>query len=108
MACWTSGEQHRSTVFNWSLQRSQASFATTATMFRAAALTAFIYLATVAAQQAGTQTAETHPPLTWSQCTSSGCTSVQGSVTLDANWRWVHDTAGYTVSGSLTFQTNIS
>ena len=67
-------------------------------MFRAAALSAFVYLATVAAQQAGTQTAETHPSLTWAQCTSSGCTNVQGSVTLDANWRWVHNTAGYTVS----------
>ena len=67
-------------------------------MFRATALSAFVYLAAVTAQQAGTQTAETHPSLTWSQCTSSGCTSVQGSVTLDANWRWVHDVGGYTVS----------
>ena len=66
-------------------------------MIRAAALSAFVYLATVAAQQAGTQTAETHPSLTWAQCTASGCTNVQGSVTLDANWRWVHNTAGYTV-----------
>ncbi|KAH9920229.1 glycoside hydrolase [Epithele typhae] len=65
-------------------------------MFRAAALSAFIYLATVAAQQAGTSTTETHPPLQWSQCTSSGCTTVQGSVVLDANWRWVHNVGGYT------------
>ena len=75
-------------------------------MFRAAALSAFVYLATVAAQQAGTQTAETHPSLTWAQCTASGCTNVQGSVTLDANWRWVHDTAGYTVSATPTTSSN--
>ena len=81
-------EQHQPTVFSSSVF---------SVMFRTAALTAFVYLATVAAQQAGTQTAETHPALTWSQCTSSGCTEVQGSVTLDANWRWVHDVGGYTV-----------
>ncbi|CAL5873041.1 uncharacterized protein PFLUO_LOCUS7310 [Penicillium psychrofluorescens] len=48
-------------------------------------------LATVNAQQAGTLTAETHPSLTWSRCTSGGsCTSQTGSVVIDANWRWVH------------------
>ncbi len=66
-------------------------------MFRKAALVAFSLLAVACAQQAGTQTAETHPPLTWETCTTGGtCTSNAGSVTLDANWRWVHTTTGYT------------
>jgi cellulose 1,4-beta-cellobiosidase len=31
------------------------------------------------------------------QCTSSGgCTSAQHSIVLDANWRWLHTTTGYT------------
>ncbi|KAG8722496.1 Exoglucanase 1 [Ceratobasidium sp. 395] len=55
-------------------------------------------LASVRAQQAGTQTAETHPSLTWQKCTKSGgCQpQSQGKVVLDANWRWVHTTSGYT------------
>jgi cellulose 1,4-beta-cellobiosidase len=49
------------------------------------------------AQQVGTNTAETHPKLTWQKCTKSGgCTTVNGSVVLDANWRWTHITSGYT------------
>lgn len=43
------------------------------------------------AQQIGTLTAEVHPPLTWETCTAPGsCTTIDGSVTLDANWRWTH------------------
>lgn len=48
------------------------------------------------AQQAGTLTTETHPPLTVSQCTSSGCTTSQQSIVIDANWRWLHTKTGYT------------
>ncbi|KAI2624774.1 cellulose 1,4-beta-cellobiosidase [Xylaria nigripes] len=52
-------------------------------------------VATAKAQCAGTLTAETHPPLTWQQCTGGGsCTDVQGSVVIDSNWRWVHDASG--------------
>ncbi|KAL2212547.1 glycoside hydrolase [Sarocladium strictum] len=58
-----------------------------------AAATALI--ASVKAQQVCSLTAESHPALTWQQCTASGCSNVAGSVTLDANWRWTH-----TVSGS--------
>lgn len=48
-------------------------------------------LATAGAQQIGTYTAETHPSLSWSTCKSGGsCTTNAGSITLDANWRWVH------------------
>ncbi|GLI77322.1 hypothetical protein PoHVEF18_005611 [Penicillium ochrochloron] len=53
-------------------------------------------MAGVSAQQAGTQKTETHPALTWQECTSSGCTDKSGSVVVDANWRWVHSVDGYT------------
>ena len=50
-------------------------------------------LTAVRAQQAGTQTPEQHPALTWQKCTGQGsCTEQQGSVVLDSNWRWVHST----------------
>jgi cellulose 1,4-beta-cellobiosidase len=53
-------------------------------------------MAGVSAQQVGTQKTETHPALTWQECTSSGCTDKSGSVVVDANWRWVHSVDGYT------------
>ncbi|KAJ9151040.1 Glucanase [Coniochaeta hoffmannii] len=62
-----------------------------------AALSALLGIA--ASQQVGTQQTETHPKMTWSQCTGTGgssCTSKSGEVVIDANWRWVHDKAGYT------------
>ncbi len=58
------------------------------------ALASLIVAAT--AQQAGTLTTETHPPLTVSKCTASGCTTSQQSIVIDANWRWLHTTSGYT------------
>ncbi|KAL2868917.1 glycoside hydrolase family 7 protein [Aspergillus lucknowensis] len=48
------------------------------------------------AQKVGTQQEETHPSLTWQTCTSSGCTTEQGEVVIDANWRWLHTVEGYT------------
>ncbi|KAI1275635.1 glycoside hydrolase family 7 protein [Xylaria sp. FL0933] len=52
-------------------------------------------VATAKAQCAGTLTAETHPALTWSQCSSGGsCSTVSGKVVIDSNWRWVHDSSG--------------
>ena len=33
--------------------------------------------------------------LTLELATSGGCTSRQAKLTLDANWRWVHETTGY-------------
>ncbi|KAK7063511.1 glucanase [Favolaschia claudopus] len=51
-------------------------------------------------QLAGTNTAETHPTLTWSKCTGTGgtsCTSQSASIVIDANWRWLHQGAtGFT------------
>ncbi|KAF2645710.1 exoglucanase-like protein 1 precursor [Massarina eburnea CBS 473.64] len=51
------------------------------------------------AQQVGKEQTETHPSMSWSQCTGKGgssCTQKSGSITLDANWRWAHVTSGYT------------
>lgn len=54
-------------------------------------------LGAVTAQQVGTEQTETHPKMTWQKCTSAGsCTTVNGEVTIDSNWRWVHDKGGYT------------
>jgi len=62
---------------------------------KATALSTFAAL--VVGQQVGTNTAETHPKMTWQKCSSAGsCTTVNGEVTIDANWRWVHDKKGYT------------
>ena len=61
---------------------------------KVAAILAFVALAR--AQSACNLTAETHPALTWESCTSSGCTSKSGEVTIDANWRWTHSTSGST------------
>ena len=66
-------------------------------MFRAAALATFTFLAVVSGQQVGTQQAEVHPTLSSQQCTTSGgCKTLNTKVVLDANWRWVHTTSGYT------------
>lgn len=51
----------------------------------------------VLAQQVGTNTAENHPSLSVATCTKSGgCSNQSQSIVLDANWRWLHTTAGYT------------
>ncbi|KAF5339687.1 hypothetical protein D9758_014895 [Tetrapyrgos nigripes] len=66
-------------------------------MFRSASLVLFTFLAVAYGQQVGTNTAETHPPLTWQKCTAPGsCTSQSSSVVIDANWRWTHTTSGFT------------
>lgn len=47
-------------------------------------------LAIANAQQVGKETAETHPKMTWQKCTAPGrCSSVNGEVVLDSNWRWL-------------------
>ncbi|KAF9265894.1 glycoside hydrolase [Marasmius fiardii PR-910] len=65
-------------------------------MFPKASLLSLALLAIGAlGQQVGTNTAENHPKITWSQCATSGtCTTQQGSVVLDSNWRWLHSTDG--------------
>lgn len=66
-------------------------------MFRFSALLAFSFAAVAFGQQAGTLTAETHPPLSVQECTASGCQTLSRSVVLDSNWRWLHTTEGFTV-----------
>ncbi|XP_014558768.1 glycoside hydrolase family 7 protein [Bipolaris victoriae FI3] len=47
----------------------------------------------------GTQQTETHPKITWQRCTGTGgtsCSNVNGEIVIDANWRWLHSTGGYT------------
>ncbi|KAI0454790.1 cellulose 1,4-beta-cellobiosidase [Xylaria acuta] len=52
-------------------------------------------VATAKAQCAASLTTETHPALTWQQCSAGGsCSNVNGKVVVDSNWRWVHDTSG--------------
>ncbi|KAG8855408.1 Exoglucanase 1 [Tulasnella sp. 330] len=67
------------------------------TMLKSTALLSASLFTIVKAQQIGTSLAEVHPTLTWDKCTTSGgCVSQSGSVVLDSNWRWVHETSGYT------------
>lgn len=62
---------------------------------RAAAFLALV--ATVSAQAACTLTTEDPPSLTWQECSSDGtCIEVEGSVSVDANWRWTHDRSSST------------
>lgn len=67
-------------------------------MFPKASLVSLALAAVAIAQQVGTQTAEAHPKLPWKKCTKSGgcATQSSASITLDANWRWLHTTSGYT------------
>lgn len=63
----------------------------------AALVAAWTAATTVSGQAVGTETAETHPKMTWQKCTAPGsCTTVNGEVTIDANWRWLHEVDGYT------------
>ena len=48
-----------------------------------------------AAQQVGTDQEETHPKMSWNDCSSGTCSEVQAEVVIDANWRWLHTTDGY-------------
>ncbi|CAI4214067.1 unnamed protein product [Parascedosporium putredinis] len=59
-------------------------------------LAALSMLALARAQQVGTEQDEVHPKITWQRCTAPGsCTSVNGEIVIDANWRWVHGVDGY-------------
>ncbi|KAF4982723.1 hypothetical protein FZEAL_1712 [Fusarium zealandicum] len=62
-------------------------------MYRVLA-TASALLAVTRAQEVCTLNSESKPALTWSKCTSGGCSDVRGSVVVDANWRWTHSTSG--------------
>ncbi|KAJ5050870.1 uncharacterized protein L3040_002738 [Drepanopeziza brunnea f. sp. 'multigermtubi'] len=56
---------------------------------------ASLFLTVASGQGIGTFTAEVHPPLTWQTCTAPGsCTTINGKVVLDSNWRWLHSSTG--------------
>jgi cellulose 1,4-beta-cellobiosidase len=59
------------------------------------AFTSLAFAFAISAQQVGTQLRETHPKLSVQKCTKSGCTTTTQSVVLDANWRWLHSTTGF-------------
>ncbi|CAA7271268.1 unnamed protein product [Cyclocybe aegerita] len=66
-------------------------------MFPKLALISFAFTSIVVGQLVGTYETEIHPRVTWQRCTRGGsCQTVQGSIVLDANWRWVHGRTGYT------------
>ncbi|OCL10905.1 glycoside hydrolase family 7 protein [Glonium stellatum] len=65
-------------------------------MYRSLALVSS-FVAVARGQLVGTQQTETHPGMTWQQCTAAGsCTTTNGKVVIDSNWRWVHTKSGYT------------
>ncbi|KAF2073442.1 hypothetical protein CYY_005259 [Polysphondylium violaceum] len=46
-------------------------------------------------QKPGALNPEVHPSITWQECQEGGkCTSKNGEITIDANWRWVHNDQG--------------
>jgi cellulose 1,4-beta-cellobiosidase len=50
-----------------------------------------------AAQQAGSVTPESHPPITVKRCSKAGgCVEETTALVLDSQWRWLHDMNGYT------------
>jgi cellulose 1,4-beta-cellobiosidase len=66
-------------------------------MYSKLALASLSLLAAARGQQVGTNTAETHPGMSMQTCTASGtCTTKNTKIVLDANWRWLHTTSGYT------------
>ena len=61
-----------------------------------AATFALCLLGAAVAQQPGTNDQEGPPRMPLRECTlAGGCTTSDRSVTLDANWRWVHNKDGY-------------
>ncbi|TVY50339.1 Exoglucanase 1, partial [Lachnellula cervina] len=66
------------------------------------------FIAFVSAQQPGTYTAEVHPTLTSQQCTKvGGCVTVNTSIVLDANYRWLHNVGGYDNCVAQGFNTSV-
>lgn len=53
------------------------------------------FLLAVKAQHKGTNTPEVTLRLPWETCSSSGCRTQQGGVTMDGNWRWTHKVNDY-------------
>jgi len=60
-------------------------------MVRLAASVTLSFLAVAAGQKAGSHVEEGHPPMPFWECDSASCVKQTKAVTLDANWRWVHN-----------------
>lgn len=58
-------------------------------------LIAHLSLVTIA-QQAGNQSIENAPKLSWQICKHGGCKTQPGELTADADARWLHNVDGYT------------
>jgi hypothetical protein len=44
--------------------------------------------------------------MTWQSCTAKGsCTSKSGKITIDANWRWLHQKSGQGTHGIMIMTT---
>lgn len=64
-------------------------------MYRSLAFAASL-LSVARSQLVGTEQTETHPGMTWQSCTAKGsCTTKNGKIVIDANWRWLHVKGGY-------------
>ncbi|ORY13610.1 catalytic module of Cel7d [Clohesyomyces aquaticus] len=67
----------------------------------ALALSSILSASLVVAQGVGTYEKEVHPQFPIQTCTATGarsgpnCVNVPTSITLDANWRWLHNNNGY-------------
>ncbi|KAJ7615849.1 glycoside hydrolase [Roridomyces roridus] len=60
-------------------------------------LSILLLASVAAAQQIGTFTPEVHPQITYKTCQKyAGCETRRGSITLDANYRWLHTASGQT------------
>lgn len=56
----------------------------------------FLHPINTFAQRAGTYEPEIHPHLLWSNCTAPGiCSTVNSSLVVDANLRWIHEAKGW-------------
>ena len=54
-------------------------------------IAALSLLSVASAQKIGSETAESHPPFTWTKCSGPGaCETIDTEVVIDANWRWTH------------------
>ncbi|TLD31733.1 glycoside hydrolase family protein [Venturia nashicola] len=54
------------------------------------------------AQQAGNQSTENAPKLSWQKCTRGGCKTVRGELTADESARWLHNVNGTTSCKGVT------
>ena len=53
-------------------------------------------LSLASSQQVGTYNKEIHPRFSWTKCTpDNSCQPVDGALTIDAKWRWLHRSDGY-------------